>query len=188
MLSQSVNSKGLLFTVNFNGHDLHFQEWKATDDCIYYFPLATLVDNGYAKASKEGCLVPYENIYLLDDDDKMLLGVPEAYDKALRLRGDGMLNTSEFKYKLEFLTHVPDGDMLNCELGGNIVICGDDKYLLSEVQYELLRKIEAFNSEDTAVKTTDYNLRSFAEIKDLAIEAECNLDSYLENENVSRDR
>ena len=134
MLSQSVNSKGLLFTVNFNGHDLHFQEWKATDDCIYYFPLATLVDNGYAKASKEGCLVPYENIYLLDDDDRMLLGVPEAYDKALRLRGEGMLNTSDFKYKLEFLTHVPDGDMLNYELGGNILVCGDDKYLLSEVQ------------------------------------------------------
>lgn len=184
MLSQSVNSKGLLFTVNFNGHDLHFQEWKATDDCIYYFPLATLVDNGYAKASKEGCLVPYENIYLLDDDDRMLLGVPEAYDKALRLRGEGMLNTSDFKYKLEFLTHVPDGDMLNYELGGNILVCGDNKYLLSEVQYELLRKIEAFNSEDVAVKTTDYNLRSFAEIKELAIEAECNLDSYLENENV----
>lgn len=32
--------------------------------------------NGYAYASKDGCLVPYENIYLLDEEDKLLLGVP----------------------------------------------------------------------------------------------------------------
>ena len=184
MLNQCLNSKGLLFTVNYNGHDLHFEEWKATDDVIYYLPLSTLVDNGYAKASKDGCLVPFENIYLIDADDRMLLGVPETYNKALRLRGDGMLNTSDFKYKLEFLTHVPDGDLLNYERGGNIVICGNDKYLLSEEQYELLRKVESFNAEDDNVKTTDYNLRAFAEIKELAIEAGCNLDSYLENENV----
>ena len=35
MLSQIINSKGIMFIVNYNGHDLHFQEWKATDDCIY---------------------------------------------------------------------------------------------------------------------------------------------------------
>lgn len=184
MLNQSLNSKGLLFTANYNGHDLHFQEWKATDDVIYYLPLSTLVDNGYAKASKDGCLVPFENIYLIDADDRMLLGVPGRYDKALRLRADGMLNNSDFKYKLEFLTHVPDGDLINYERGGNIIICGDEKYLLSEEQYELLRKVELFNEEEDAVKTTDYNLRAFAEIKELAIEAGCNLDSYLENENV----
>ena len=183
-MNQSLNSKGLLFTANYNGHDLHFQEWKATDDVIYYLPLSTLVDNGYAKASKDGCLVPFENIYLIDTDDRMLLGVPGRYDKALRLRADGMLNNSDFKYKLEFLTHVPDGDLINYERGGNIIICGDEKYLLSEEQYELLRKVELFNEEDDAVKTTDYNLRAFAEIKELAIEAGCNLDSYLENENV----
>ena len=64
MLTQVVNKIGILFIVNFNGHDLHFQEWKATDDRIYYMPLSTLVHNGYAYASKDGCLVPYENNYL----------------------------------------------------------------------------------------------------------------------------
>lgn len=44
MLTQVVNKIGILFIVNFNGHDLHFQEWKATDDSIYYMPLSTLVD------------------------------------------------------------------------------------------------------------------------------------------------
>ena len=184
MLSQAINKKGILFIVNYNGHDLHFQEWKATDDCIYYMPLATLVDNGYAYASKEGCLVPYENIYLLDDEDKLLLGVPEPYKKAMRLIGTSMLNTSEFEYKIEFLSHVPDGELFVCEQYGNIIIYNKKKYLLSEAQFELLNHVQKFNSSPKEERTTDYNLRKFAEIKALAEQAGCELDSYLANENV----
>jgi len=184
MLNRSIDSDGILFMVNYNGHDLHFNEWSATDDCIYYFPLATLVDNGYAKASSKGCTVPFENIYLLDDDDKRLLGVPNSYDKAMRLRGDGMLNTSDFKYRIEFLTSVPDGELFAFERVGNIIICQDKEYLLSEAQYELLRKVEDYNCQKNEIKTTDFNLRCFAEIKDLALQAGCELDSYLANENV----
>ena len=184
MLSQIINSKGIMFIVNYNGHDLHFQEWKATDDCIYYLPLATLVDNGYAYASKEGCLLPYENIYLLDEDERILLGVPQPYDKAMRLVGTSMLNLSDFEYKVEFLTYVPDGELIVCERGGNILVKGRDKYLLNEAQYALLNRVDAFNSTPEEDKTTDYNLRCFAEIKALAEQADCQLDSYLENENV----
>ena len=184
MLSQIINSKGIMFIVNYNGHDLHFQEWKATDDCIYYLPLATLVDNGYAYASKDGCLLPYENIYLLDEDERMLLGIPQPYDKAMRLVGTSMLNLSDFEYKVEFLTYVPDGELIVCERGGNILVKGRDKYLLNEAQYALLNRVDAFNSTLEEDKTTDYNLRCFAEIKALAEQAGCQLDSYLENENV----
>lgn len=184
MLSQIINSKGIMFIVNYNGHDLHFQEWKATDDCIYYLPLATLVDNGYAYASKEGCLLPYENIYLLDEDERILLGVPQPYDKAMRLVGTSMLNLSDFEYKVEFLTYVPDGELIVCERGGNILVKGRDKYLLNEAQYALLNRVDAFNSTPEEDKTLDYNLRCFAEIKALAAQAGCQLDSYLENENV----
>ncbi len=184
MLSQIINSKGIMFIVNYNGHDLHFQEWKATDDSIYYLPLATLVDNGYAYASKEGCLLPYENIYLLDEDERILLGVPQPYDKAMRLVGTSMLNLSDFEYKVEFLTYVPDGELIVCERGGNILVKGRDKYLLNEAQYALLNRVDAFNSTPEEDKTTDYNLRCFAEIKALAEQAGCQLDSYLENENV----
>lgn len=184
MLSQIINSKGIMFFVNYNGHDLHFQEWKATDDCIYYLPLATLVDNGYAYASKEGCLLPYENIYLLDEDERILLGVPQPYDMAMRLVGTSMLNLSDFEYKVEFLTYVPDGELIVCERGGNILVKGRDKYLLNEAQYALINRVDAFNSTPEEDKTTDYNLRCFAEIKELAEQAGCQLDSYLENENV----
>ena len=184
MLRRSINDKGILFAVNYNGHDLHFNEWSATDDCIYYLPLATLVDNGYASASTEGCNVPFENLYLLDEDERMLLGVPSAYDKAIRLRGEGMLNTNDFRYKLEFLTSVPDGKLFPFEREGNIINCDGSQFLLSEVQYELLLKVDDFNGQAEENKTTDFNLRCFAEIKELANMAGCELDSYLANENV----
>lgn len=184
MLRRSIDKSGILFTVNYNGQGLHFCDWSETDDCIYYLPLATLVDNGYAKVSDAGCHVPFENIYLLDEEERMILGIPSKYDKAIRLRGEGMLNTSEFKYRMEFLTHVPDGDLLACQSQGNIIMYDDGQYLLSEEQYELFRKVEIFNSQDEDIKSADYNLRSFAEIKNLALQAGCNLDSYLANENV----
>ena len=75
-----------------DGHDIHFKEWMATDDCIYYLPLATLVDNGCATFYKHECIVPYENVYMIDDEDKSLLGIPESYNKAIRLRSESMLN------------------------------------------------------------------------------------------------
>lgn len=184
MLSQIIDCKGIIFIVNYDGHDIQFHEWKNTDDCIYYFPLATLVDNGFAFVSKEGCIVPYENIYMLDEDDKMLLGVPQLFDKAIRLVSSSMLNLSDFEYKVEFLTYVPDGDLITCERVGNIIIDGRNKYLLNEAQYVLLNKIEAFNATPEEQKTIDYNLRCFAEIKEYANRAECQLDSYLENEEV----
>ena len=184
MLKRSIGSNGLLFSVIYNGQKLYFSDWKEIDDCIYYLPLATLVDNGYAEVLDAGCLVPFENIYLLDEEEQFILGIPKKYDKAMRLRGEGMLNTPEFKYRLEFLTHVPDGDLLVCENQGNIISYADNDYLLSEEQFELLRKVEEFNGNDIETKTADFNLRSFAEIKELAIQAGCELDSYLSNENV----
>lgn len=184
MLRQSYNHIGMVFSVNIDGHDIHFREWSATDDCIYYQPLATLVDNGHAKFYKSECTVPFENIYLLDDDERIILGVPQPYNKAMKLRGEGMLNSQDFQYKIELLSHIPDGELLACERSGNIIITKGEEYLLSEAQYELINRVEAFNAIPKEQKTTDFNLRQFYEIKTLAIQAGCEMDSYLQNENV----
>lgn len=184
MLNQTVNSEGLVFSVNMNGHNVHFKEWSDTDDCIYYFPLATLVDNGYASYDKNGCTVPFESVYMFTDEEKAILGIPKLYNKAIRLRGDGMLNSPDFKYKVDFLTHAPDGEVLVHEMCGNIIIVDGIKYLFSDVQYDMLRRIEIYNNIDEGEKTTDFNLRCFASIKSLAEKSGCVLDSYLENENV----
>ena len=184
MLTLTINNEGLIFTVLLNGRPVHFREWSETDDCIYYFPLATLVDNGYARYNKDCCIVPYESIYLLSPDDCIILGIPQFYDKAIRLRSEGMLNSPDFKYKVDFLSHAPDGNVLVNEQCGNIVIINDKKYLLSVDQFDLLRRVEAFNATDESEKSTDFNLRQFSYIKALAIKSGCVLDSYLQNENV----
>jgi len=184
MLNQKLNDIGFEFSVKNDGKEISFNKWTLTDDCIYYFPLSTLVDNGQAILESDKCIVPYENIYLLDSDDRIILGVPENYNKSIRLRGDGTLNTTDFSYKLEFLTHVPDGELIQSQRNGNVIFCGRDKYLLSEEQYELAEKVDAFNSKCAEEKTTDFNLRYFAEVKTLAQLCNCQLDSYLENENV----
>ena len=184
MLKKYYNHIGIVFSVNIDGHNIHFCEWSATDDCIYYQPLATLVDNGYAKFCKSECTVPFENIYLLDDFERAILGVPLPYNKAIRLRGEGMLNSQDFKYKIDLLSHIPDGELLAHERGGNIIIAKGEEYLLSEAQYELINRVEAFNGIPEEQKTTDFNLRQFADIKELAAQSGCELDSYLQNENV----
>lgn len=184
MLKLTVNSEGLFFSVYMNERIIHFREWSETDDCIYYFPLSDLVDNGNAYYDKNGCVVPFENIYLLSEDDRLILGIPPKYDKAIRLRGIGMLNSPDFKYKVDFLSYAPDGDVLVNEQCGNIIIIKDKKYLLSVDQFDLLRRVVEYNTTDESEKSTDFNLRHFAYIKALAIKSGCILDSYLQNENV----
>lgn len=184
MLSQSLNNRGLVFAVNIDGQDIQFKDWCTTDDAIYYFPLATLVDNGDASFKNHECTVPFESIYLLDKQERNLLGVPEPYDKAIRLRGEGMLNSADFRYNLELLSHVPDGKLFNYENFGNIIVIEGKRFLLNEFQYELFNQIDAFNAQGDSEKTTGNNLRRFACIKSLALQAGCELDSYLNNENV----
>lgn len=184
MLHLSLTETGLKFTVEHNGKNLDFAEWSSTDDCIYYFPLANLVDNGNATCDGQSCILPFECVYLLDQEDRMLLGVPGYYRQAIRLSSDGMLNSSDFRYRLELLTHVPDGNILPYNRSGNIVRIDKNSYLLSEEQYKLFDSVDAFNSVSNELKTTDYNLRCFSEIKALAQMSNCELDSYLNNENV----
>lgn len=184
MLKQNYNNIGMAFSVNIDGHNIDFPEWSTTDDCIYYQPLATLVDNGQAKFYKNECTVPFENLYILDDDERAILGVPKSYNKAMRLRGEGMLNSQDFQYKIELLSHIPDGELLVYERKGNIIITKGEEFLLSEAQYELINRAERFNAIPAEQKTTDFNLRQFSDIKSLAIQAGCEMDSYLQNENV----
>lgn len=184
MLKLDYNKKGVVFSVNVDGKNIPFHEWSATDDCIYYQPLAALVDNGQANFTNHECTVLYENLYFLNEDERSILGVPRLYDKAIRLRGVGMLSSNDFQYKIELLTHIPAGEIIAYHRVGNIIVCDGEEFLLSETQFELINKIENYNNTPVENKTTDFNLRQFSEIRELAIQAKCELDSYLQNENV----
>ena len=68
-------------------------------------------------------MVPFENIYLLDSDERMLLGVPDAYDKAMRLE---IIRSEQIEHELqpalergEFLVYLqPKYDLKNNRLYG----------------------------------------------------------------------
>lgn len=184
MLRLQNNNEGITFTVINKGNKMPFDEWSLTDDVIYYMPLSVLVDNGCAEVIDGDCFVPFESLYFIEEDDRYLLGIPRNYNRAMRLRSEGMLNTSTFKYVLEFLSHVPDGELLKCNVIGNIITIDNEKFLLNEEQYHLINRVQQYNSEDEDVKETEYNLRVFSEIKELANKANCKLDSYLASENV----
>lgn len=178
------NDEGLVFFVKDNGESLPFEKWDDTDYCIYSMPLGTLVDNGFARIEQDACVVPYESIYNLDEEERQILGVPKPYDKAIRLRADGTLNEPDFCYKLQFISHAPDGEIYQPKILGNIIAIGDRQYLLSSVQFELLTLFNDFNSTPTENKNFDFNLKCFNSIKKLAEVSKCELDSYLANENV----
>lgn len=185
MLIVTRNNQGYKLSVEYNGHLLHFKEWEATDACIYYMPLATLVDNGEATYDKEGCFVPFESLQYLDNDDRMLLGLPSKYPYAIRLRSEGDFKSEDFKYCIDFLTHFPDGEVLSAvSYGTEINLSDGRKFTLSDAEYRLKKLVDRYNTIDAEFKTFEYTLRKFAEIKEAAREANVYLDSYLEGENV----
>lgn len=185
MLKVIRKNKGYLFSVEYNGKTLHFKEWDATDACIYYMPLATLVDNGFATYDKDGCFVPFDSIYYLDAHDRGLLGFASNYPYSIRLRSIGDFKSPDFHYCMEYLTHVPDGDTLPANTYGNQVEFSDGrKYILYESQFYLKRLVDRFNTTDEELKTYEYNLRKFSEIKSAALAAGVQLDSFLDSENV----
>ena len=184
MLTKEYTDKGILFKSSFNGEVLGFSQWTETDDSIYHQPLSVMADNGFASVTDEGCLVPYGNIYQLSDMERLILGVPPIYDKAISLKSEGMLNTTSLCYHITFLDHAPDGSIIPFDRKANILNADGNDYLLDEKQYELICAVEKFNSAEPEKKTPNFNFLAFAEIKTLAEEAGVYLDSYLGNENV----
>lgn len=184
MLKQTLNSEGLVFSVYRNGEPVDFKNWPETDDCIYYFPLAMLVDNGNATYKDNACVVPFGSIYLLEKDDRVLLDIPKDYPFGLRLCANGLLKENTFNYNIEYLSHVPDGDMLRVEQCGYAIVVNGKTYLFNQRQFEFVDSVRAFNGIPTDCKSFETNLIFFEKIKALGRKCGCVFDSYLENESV----
>lgn len=184
MLIRKITSSGFTFTSEINGLKAPCLQWQETDDCIYFLPLSMLSDNGNATIGENEIRVPFECIYLLSDIDIKLLDVPPYYNKGIRLLSDGTLKDAEFKYKIELVTSVPNGDLIPFDRIGNVVDTPSGKYLLHEGQYRLYEMVDGFNQTESDKKDLSFNLRTFANIKAQARACGCHLDSYLENENI----
>ena len=185
MLTICITSSGFHFAVDYNGKLLHFREWDATDDAIYYFPLATLVDNGFADGDKNGCSVPFDSVYSLDSSEQRLLGIPSKYPYAMRLRSINDFRSPDFGYAIDYLEHVPDGNLISANREGNVITLPNGvKHLLTEKQWALINLVNRFNETDLEYKVAQYNMREFAKIKRAALDAGVQLDSFLANEEV----
>lgn len=185
MFNISITNEGFRFSVKDNGINVPFEDWKDTGNIIYYYSLSTLVDNGFASLVDDVCEVPFANIYSLDDDEKAIIKVPKPYKYAIRIKADGDLKSPKFRYKVTYMTFVPNGEYLKCDNKiGNIVQIDGEYYLLSQDQYNLINAIELFNGVDESEKQLDYNLRCYADIKGKAEKAGVAFDSYLGNESV----
>ena len=162
MIYQRIEESGFVFSAKSQGEWLPFDEWKSTGDIIYYYPLSRLADNGFASVVGNECFVPFESIYLLDSDEQLALYVPKTYDKAIRLKADGILNQATFKYKVSFMSFPSGGDILPLKnRQGNVVTLGDDRYLLSNSQFLLLQAIDTFNGLQLSEKTVESNMRHY---------------------------
>lgn len=184
MLKQTLYKYGLVFSVYENDKPIDFKNWPDTNDCIYYFPLSTLVDNGNATFKDNACYVPFGSIYLLDSDDRCLLDVPKEYPFGLRLCSNGILKDDTFSYKIEYLSHVPDGEILIVEQCGYAIVINGKTYLFNRKQFEFVDAVKAFNGIPSDCKSFETNLIFFERIKALGEKCGCVFDSYLENENV----
>ena len=184
MLHSRYDKHGFCFESIIDGQINHCFQWQQTDDCIYYLPLSMLADNGNATIGENEIRVPFECIYLLSDIDMKLLDVPPYYKKGIRLLSNGTLKESDFKYRIELVTFVPDGELIPYKRIGNVIESPLGQSLLHDAQYRLMEMVDEFNNTDAIKKDLTFNLRQFAVIKTLAKECGCYLDSYLENENV----
>lgn len=184
MLKQTLYKEGLVFSSYQEDVPVDFRNWPDTNDCIYYFPLSTLVDNGNATVKENACYVPFGSIYLLDKDDRILLDIPKDYPFGLRLCANGILKDTTFSYKIEYLTQVPDGKVLNVEQCGYAIVVNGMTYLFNQKQFEFVDAVRAFNGIPEDCKSFETNLIFFEKIKVLGKKCGCVFDSYLENENV----
>lgn len=184
MLKQTLYKEGLVFSSYQEDVPVDFRNWPDTNDCIYYFPLSTLVYNGNATVKENACYVPFGSIYLLDKDDRILLDIPKDYPFGLRLCANGILKDTTFSFKIEYLTQVPDGKVLNVEQCGYAIVVNGKTYLFNQKQFEFVDAVRAFNGIPEDCKSFETNLIFFEKIKALGKRCGCIFDSYLENENV----
>lgn len=146
--------------------------------------LNELIDNGFAKITVDSCKVETTEILALSDIDKQILDLPNNYPYEIYIQSNGQLNQSNFKFDFGFYDFTPNGNRLLTKRKGALIEIEDRRYLLSKNQFLICEALENFNSLSENSKTFQNNLKCFADIKNLSIDAASLLDSYLQSQNV----
>jgi SNF2 family DNA or RNA helicase/HJR/Mrr/RecB family endonuclease len=176
----------IFYILDTSGTKLPVSEWERTrsEFLAQFSILSELCDNGLAEYSLDSCHVETSEILKLNVIDKLILGLPESYPYEIYIESDGQLNQSNFKFKYGFYDFTPNGNRLPVERNGPIIRIEERSYTLSENQFLICNELDKFNLLTEPERTIPNNLKCFADIKLLSVDASSLLDGYLQNQNV----
>lgn len=189
MVSFKHSGSSFLFFNEQNGIETSLEEWQNSDRRSFKI-LQCLADNDYAEICGNAIKVPYKNIYQLDETEAARIGLPAFYPFDVYIQGQNSLPRPDFAYSYSFYDFAPDGNpFILAKKEGSVISLkfydgGEQDYILSKEQHELLQAIDEFNALPSAEKNLDGNYRKFAEIKKLSQKASSVLESFFANKEV----
>jgi HJR/Mrr/RecB family endonuclease len=146
--------------------------------------LKELNDNGSAEFTNNTCEVECIHIVQLNEIDKQILGLPNAYPCEIYVESDGVLTQSNFKFKYGFYDFCPNGTMFNVLRCGPVLYIAEREYLLSENQYHLCKAIDEFNKLPEEERGNVKNLLKLSELKTLSRESGLVLEQFLNKQEL----
>ena len=187
MFKFTYDSKTIIFCfLDKFGNKIPISKWHELQN--YYLSqlsiLNELIDNGFATYSEFSCVVDSLEILKLNDTDKQILELPNAYPYEIYIESDGVLTHNKFKFKYGFYDFSPNGTRLNTKREGILIHIDDTHYLLSENQYKICEAIDEFNNLLDSEKGNLINLKKLSEIKTLSNENGLILEQFLNNQEL----
>jgi SNF2 family DNA or RNA helicase len=146
--------------------------------------LNELTDNGFAELTSDSCEVDTTEILNLNEIDKQVLGLPNHYPYEIYIQSNGQLNQNSFRFNFGFYDFTPNGTRFQAKRKGAVIKIEKREYLLSTNQFLICEALENFNSLSEEARTFHNNLKCFADIKTLSVDAASLLDTYLQSQNV----
>lgn len=165
-----------------NKDSLCFLLDRSSDEVPHLLLIQELLDNGQAEEKNGFIHIPHEEICSLASIDQKILNLPDPYPFDIKISAKGMLQDPDFKLDYGFYEYDHGAQFFVDRIGSILKFEDGQENLLSLDQLWLCNAIDEFNSREK--KELSYNLKSFGKIKDLALNANAILDSYLQNENV----
>lgn len=181
------NNKFSFYFLNDLGSKIPVSDWEKLQSEFYRSELAILIelhDNGLADFTEKSCEVECIDILRLNDIDKQILELPNAYPYEIFVESDGVLTHNSFKFKYGFYDFTPNGTRLKAKRNGATLSVEESEYLLSENQYLLCQAIDEFNNLSDSEKGNVTNLKKLSELKSLSKESGLTLEQFLNNQEL----
>lgn len=146
--------------------------------------LNELFDNGFADFTHDSCVVENINILRLIEIDKQILDLPNLYPYEIYIESEGILTQNTFMFKYDFYDFAPNGNRLNTNRIGAILLVEEIPYLLTEHQYLLCFEIDQYNELSQSEKGGVFNLIKLSDLKTHTRNGGGILEAFLNNQEL----